>query len=902
MQSEHKGNSIRKLTPLILSVVILTSVWSSSFAQTQLATLADSWSGVHTFVVFNPLGMYTASYVQSIATRFDFGWSHGQYRNEIKAGNPSFINSVYVDGTQGYGTLEWYQQNHPDWILYKCDRTPLLAYDYNAVIGDFTNPAYVDWKWQTVILPLTNNTQEGIDFDNSLLDNDFFPGLGETQYGQACGVYDRPGHWVQKFAGLTSYAEVTDPAYTNAFIAFISEIRNRLHAAAKPKLLITNSDPKIVFNSPSLRTAFINAVDAVLTEGGTYGPEWVGDSRKLWLGHIKFVQDMDAAGKGTYPITAAMGFTESSLTGTAAGKAWTRFTLASYLLAKGHHSGISIIAGIDPDTSKGIWATEFDAANSIGTPCGPMSQVAGTTGTENGLFMREYTGGVSIVNASSSTSYVATLPAGTYKDLYNNSVSSPLTMPFTTGNVLLKSSGVGCSNGTTAPITSAPSVTNTPPVIASAGPDQTITLSTTATLRASANDDNLPNGTLSYQWNVISAGSPISNGIYMYNPTPAFPTDTYHSNSYGVDVAFVPAGASSPITLYASSSTVASSSDPNPIEIGLRFKSDVNGVINGIRFYKGPQNTGTHTASLWTNSGALLARAASTNETATGWQQINFATPVSITANTLYIASYHTTSGYYASVMNYFTSQINSGVLHAPADGSLSGGTATFASPASATTQATFSAPGVYIIRLTVSDGVLTSTRDVTVTVNAAPASAPSVSTPITVNAGTNQTTVLPNAATLTATASGGSGALTYQWSIVSGTGATLATPNSASTQATFSTAGTYTFRVTASDGQNSATSDVTVTVSSAAGVTLIISRDGEVLGGKRTPVKAWSDNNLGQKLELIIDGQSIATVPSTTLSYMWDTRRLSGSHTVKAILYDSQNAIASKTVTVTVY
>lgn len=232
----------------------------------------------------------------------------------------------------------------------------------------------------------------------------------------------------------------------------------------------------------------------------------------------------------------------------------------------------------------------------------------------------------------------------------------------------------------------------------------------------------------------------------------------------------------------------------------------------------------------------------------------------------------------------------------------MSGGTATFASPASATTQATFSAPGVYIIRLTVSDGVLTSTRDVTVTVNAAPASAPSVSTPITVNAGTNQTTVLPNAATLTATASGGSGALTYQWSIVSGTGATLATPNSASTQATFSTAGTYTFRVTASDGQNSATSDVTVTVSSAAGVTLIISRDGEVLGGKRTPVKAWSDNNLGQKLELIIDGQSIATVPSTTLSYMWDTRRLSGSHTVKAILYDSQNAIASKTVTVTVY
>src|SRR5262245_31212930 len=118
MQSEHKGNSICKATLLVLSILILASLSSSSFAQSQLSTLADSSSGVHTFVVFNPLGMYTATYVQSIATRFDFGWSVGQYRNEIKAGNPSFINSTYVDGTQGYNTLEWYQQNHPDWILY----------------------------------------------------------------------------------------------------------------------------------------------------------------------------------------------------------------------------------------------------------------------------------------------------------------------------------------------------------------------------------------------------------------------------------------------------------------------------------------------------------------------------------------------------------------------------------------------------------------------------------------------------------------------------------------------------------------------------------------------------------------------------------------------------------------
>ena len=67
---------------------------------------------------------------------------------------------------------------------------------------------------------------------------------------------------------------------------------------------------------------------------------------------------------------------------------------------------------------------------------------------------------------------------------------------------------------------------------------------------------------------------------------------------------------------------------PNAVNLGVKFQSDVAGYITGIRFYKGPSNTGTHVGHLWTASGALLATATFTNETASGWQQVNFANPV----------------------------------------------------------------------------------------------------------------------------------------------------------------------------------------------------------------------------------------------------------------------------------
>lgn len=117
----------------------------------------------------------------------------------------------------------------------------------------------------------------------------------------------------------------------------------------------------------------------------------------------------------------------------------------------------------------------------------------------------------------------------------------------------------------------------------------------------------------------------------------------------------------------------------NAVELGVKFRSDVAGQITGIRFYKAATNTGTHIGNLWSSTGANLATAAFTGESASGWQQVNFATPVAIAANTVYLASYHANTGHYSADVNYFSAAgVDNPPLHALADGA-SGGNGVYA-------------------------------------------------------------------------------------------------------------------------------------------------------------------------------------------------------------------------------
>ncbi|WP_051939324.1 DUF4082 domain-containing protein [Phaeacidiphilus oryzae] len=112
-----------------------------------------------------------------------------------------------------------------------------------------------------------------------------------------------------------------------------------------------------------------------------------------------------------------------------------------------------------------------------------------------------------------------------------------------------------------------------------------------------------------------------------------------------------------PCTVFPATATpgTSNSGDGSAVELGVKIRSSVPGTITGIRFYKDAANTGTHTGSLWSGSGQRLATGTFTNETASGWQQLNFASPVPVKANTTYIASYYAPNGGYSYDSGYFT-------------------------------------------------------------------------------------------------------------------------------------------------------------------------------------------------------------------------------------------------------
>ncbi len=214
--------------------------------------------------------------------------------------------------------------------------------------------------------------------------------------------------------------------------------------------------------------------------------------------------------------------------------------------------------------------------------------------------------------------------------------------------------------------------------------------------------NNNPIGGLALTWTVTSGGGTINPaGLFTAGGTPGTYSNTVQAAAgsvTGTASVTVPAPVC-PCSIWTDSDTPETSNayDGRATQSGTKFRSTASGYITGLKFYKGNQNTGTHTGQLYARDGTLLAEAVFTNETPSGWQTVYFAAPVAITAGTTYIASYHSASGYYAVTTNYLTAPVHRPPLTALADGTDGGNGVYRYSPTPAFPTASYAASNYWV-------------------------------------------------------------------------------------------------------------------------------------------------------------------------------------------------------------
>ncbi len=334
---------------------------------------------------------------------------------------------------------------------------------------------------------------------------------------------------------------------------------------------------------------------------------------------------------------------------------------------------------------------------------------------------------------------------------------------------------------------------------ANAGADQTITLPSQASISGTASDDGLPTpASLSYTWTKVSG-----SGIVTF----------VNDKSLNTSVSFSAAGTY--VLRLTASDSVLSTSD------------DITIIVNPA-----PPVNQAPTVNAGADQTITLPSQASISGTAS---DDGLPTPASLSYS--------------------WTKVSGSGIV-------------TFANDKSLNTSVTFSAAGTYVLRLTVTDSLLSTSDDITITVNPAPP----VNQAPTANAGADQTITLPSQASISGTASDDSlptpASLSYTWTKVSGPGiVTFANDKSLNTSVTFSAAGIYVLRLTVTDSLLSTSDDITITVNPAPPV------------NQAPTVNAGADQTITLPSQASISGTASDDDPTASLTYLWT--KVSGPGTV---------------------
>eukprot|EP00750_Incisomonas_marina_P033186 INCI961.1.p1 GENE.INCI961.1~~INCI961.1.p1 ORF type:complete len:430 (-),score=47.29 INCI961.1:74-1363(-) len=349
-----------------------------------------------------------------------------------RAANPRTELSYYLPYSRSPAAslgfdLAFWQREHPDWVLYQCDRKTVAFWDgetapTGSVPLDFTNPDVAAWQVsnQSVLA-------QSLGFDSMAFDN-FGGGARQGAIGgQACGVFLANGSWSPRFdqSGPTFDPTRGRAAYQEASVAWLETV-SKLMANQTPGLGIV---PNICvgpdgWGASDAARRVAAASTGMLSERGFTG--WASEriGKVELLDEYAWMESLAAAGKQYYSI--------NEVTSDEWSEAWVEWIMAAFMIGQTNTSALWL--GLVQ--AYGAWSYFPQLGASVGLPSGPRTEV----GAAGLLLLRTFTGGLALLNPTTEADQFQ-LPAsiGTLQDLAGHTIvaGSTLAIPAQSGRVLI---------------------------------------------------------------------------------------------------------------------------------------------------------------------------------------------------------------------------------------------------------------------------------------------------------------------------------------------------------------------------------------------------------------------------------------------------------------------------------
>ena len=359
---------------------------------------------------------------------FDFVWSLydgeelARYRKARDRAQPAVLSRYVPYGIAGaddpgvsgpanvnFANLSWWQEHHPSWILYQCDRKTPATYWGPGIGLDISNPDVIAWMLGSTpeyatenSLSVSNITARG--FDAISLDVYSF-----GNWFKACGIWESPGVWKDKYTNATNDSEYRKDTL-EWLQKFYEGIDSRLLLIPNHASHMGNPTPGFwgydAWNSSAMYIVG-NNTDGVLSEEGfsgfgVFGKFVTGDQ---WWNKIYFMQNLQRHGKAYMSVN----YWGPNNTSTKKPEPLTddvmNFIVASFALGKGNSSYLFLGpnqcaygSGSESTCTCGIWCFkdvfELGVNPDIGAALGMMRE----TSPNGGVWMREFERGVAYVN------------------------------------------------------------------------------------------------------------------------------------------------------------------------------------------------------------------------------------------------------------------------------------------------------------------------------------------------------------------------------------------------------------------------------------------------------------------------------------------------------------------------